>query len=485
METIPVHLLVENELTNILYTEDESFDSLIKSVEIHGILEPLLVQPKLSSNLYEVISGNRRLRASLVLGLTELPCIVRNPVEVDANLIMAHQEQRIKKPSEILSESVALYALHGRLFKQGKRTITNEVREARELRSEVEKKAGGKHVVKSLLKIDALINELTNGDPELRAGYLKKLDKGKSIRGTTLSLERELADKKNRQHIRSSYDINMGNIRIYNRSSVEVDDLQSESVQLIITSPPYFAIRDYGLGDGELGHEERVTMFVDRLCEHMNLYHRLLKPDGTMWVNLGDFVLGYGYEMVAERFAMTMLDSYNWKLHDKIVWVKNNPVFTNSNRTVLANEFIYVFKKNDFVKFNLEWVKERDIQDSRFTIGQPGGKLKLRSVFDFRDNIVQTNATNNHELAMACESEGLVLTHHATFPISIPTIAILTGSDPGDLIMDPFSGVATTARSAQLLKRRFVGFELSPTYQLQGEVRLKMPIEMDIEREAA
>jgi DNA modification methylase len=50
--------------------------------------------------------------------------------------------------------------------------------------------------------------------------------------------------------------------------------------------------------------------------------------------------------------------------------------------------------------------------------------------------------------------------------------------------MDPFSGTATTARSTQMLNRRFVGFELSPTYQLQGEVRLMMPIETDMERAA-
>ena len=485
MENIPIELLLTNERTKTLYKVDDGLNQLQMSVELFGILEPLKVFKVQEEKEYQIVSGNRRLLVAQKIGLKTVPCVICEPLELEDDIIMAHQEQRIKTLSEILMESVALYELYGKLFKQGKRTNTIEVNNARELRSEVEKKAGGKHVVKSLLKINGLINELTTENPELRDAYLKKLDLGKSIRGTTLSLERELAEKRNRQHVRKSYDIKIGDIKVYNRSSEEVDDFDSESVQLIITSPPYFAIRDYGLGQGELGHEAKVVEFVERLCQHMNLYRRLLRPDGTMWVNLGDFVLGYGYEMVAERFAMKMIDTYNWKLHDKIVWVKNNPVFTNSNRTVLANEFIYVFKKNDFVKFNLDWVKEANLQDARITLGQAGGKVKLRSVFDFRENIVQTNATNNHELARACESAGLALTHHATFPISIPSIAILTGSEPGDLVMDPFSGTATTARSAQLLKRRFVGFELSPSYQLQGEVRLMMPIETDIERVAA
>lgn len=485
MKHIPLECLEENELTNALYSEDEAFESLVKSILIHGVLEPLKVQPSQKESSYLVISGNRRLRAAREIGLYEVPCIVDVATQVDKAIIMAHQSQRIKKLSEILMESVALHELYGHHFKQGKSSKDQSARDAREHRSALEKKAGGKHVVKSLLVIHDLIEKLSGNDEKKKRQYLKKLDVGKSIRGTTRSLQRELDDKRNAEAVPVNYEVRIGDVAIYPRSSEEVEGIELESIQLIVTSPPYFAIRDYGLGDDELGHESKIAEFIDRLCRHMNRYKSLLRPDGTMWVNLGDYVLGYGYEMIAERFALVMMDSYGWILHDKIIWVKNNPVFTNSNRTVLANEFIFVFKKKDFVYFDLSWVQEHGIQDSRLTIGKLGGKIKLRSVFDFRDNVVQTNSVNNHELSMACEKHGVALTHNATFPLSIPTIAILTSTKMGDLVMDPFSGTATTARAAQLFGRRFIGFELNPAYMRQGEIRLNMPFDLDIESIAA
>lgn len=184
--------------------------------------------------------------------------------------------------------------------------------------------------------------------------------------------------------------------------------------------------------------------------------------------------------MAPERFALAMMDK-GWILHDKIIWVKNNPVYSNSNRSVMANEFIYVFKKQDFVHYDMEWVKEHQQFNGQITLGHVDKKIKLRSVFDFRENVIITNSVNNGLLASECKRRGYNLTHHATFPLSIPTIAILTGSKPGDLILDPFSGVSTTAKATQILGRSFVGYELNPTYMKQGEIRLEMPLESELE----
>jgi DNA modification methylase len=147
----------------------------------------------------------------------------------------------------------------------------------------------------------------------------------------------------------------------------------------------------------------------------------------------------------------------------------------------MANEFIYVFKKQDFVLYDTEWVKEHQQFNGQITLGHVDKKIKLRSVFDFRENVIITNVANNSVLAAECERKGYHLTHHATFPLSIPTIAILTGSKPGDLILDPFSGVSSSAKSTQILGRSFVGYELNPTYMKQGEIRLEMPLELELE----
>jgi DNA modification methylase len=147
----------------------------------------------------------------------------------------------------------------------------------------------------------------------------------------------------------------------------------------------------------------------------------------------------------------------------------------------MANEFIFVFKKQDFVHYDMEWVKEHQQFNGQITLGHVDKKIKLRSVFDFRENVIITNSVNNGLLASECKRRGYNLTHHATFPLSIPTIAILTGSKPGDLILDPFSGVSTTAKATQILGRSFVGYELNPTYMKQGEIRLEMPLESELE----
>ena len=174
--------------------------------------------------------------------------------------------------------------------------------------------------------------------------------------------------------------------------------------------------------------------------------------------------------MAAERFAIDMIDD-GWILHDKIIWVKNNPVFTLGKRGVLANEFIYVFKKNPYCYYDQAWIKDYGVS-GKITVGKHEKHIKLRSVFDFRDNVLVTNSVNNSILRKECEKYGIHLTHDATFPLSVPMIAILTASKTGDVVLDPFSGTATVGKSCQILGRTYVGYELNPTYMRQGEIRL-------------
>ena len=87
----------------------------------------------------------------------------------------------------------------------------------------------------------------------------------------------------------------------------------------------------------------------------------------------------------------------------------------------------------------------------------------------------------NFKLKEYCEKAGIHLTHSATFPISIPTIAIFTATQEMDLVLDPFNGTATTGRSALLFRRKYIGYDLNPTYIRQSEIRLQLPTILDIE----
>ena len=479
MNNLPLIRLVENPLTQTLYPIENSIDRLCMSVELFGILENIIVYKMDNSEtpMYQIISGNRRKKAAEIVGLNEVPCTIVEPVEITEALVRSHQEHRTKEPSDILKELLVLKEQFG--LRQGVRPTTPEMIKAKKYKDALISEVG-KHTTDRLLAIHKVAVELSENNEDLYKSCMERLDKSNNITGTLKSLSNELKEKQNRVQTPTNFEVRKPNIRIIPKSSENVEDIEDESVQLVITSPPYFDIRDYKLGDDELGHESSVEFFVNRLVKHFADYKRILRKDGTMWINLGDYLQGYGYEMAPERFALAMMDK-GWILHDKIIWLKNNPVYSNSNRSVMANEFIFVFKKQDFVYYDTEWVKEHQQFNGQITLGHVDKKIKLRSVFDFRENVIITNVANNSVLAAECERKGYHLTHHATFPLSIPTIAILTGSKPGDLILDPFSGVASSAKSTQILGRSFVGYELNPTYMKQGEIRLEMPLELELE----
>ncbi len=479
MKNLPLIRLVENPLTQTLYPIENSIDRLCMSVELFGILENIIVYKMDNSEtpMYQIISGNRRKKAAEIVGLNEVPCTIVEPVEITEALVRSHQEHRTKEPSDILKELLVLKEQFG--LRQGVRPNTPEMIKAKKYKDALISEVG-KHTTDRLLAVHKVAVELSENNEDLYKSCMERLDKSNNITGTLKSLSNELKEKQNRVQTPTNFEVRKTNIRIIPKSSDNVEDIEDESVQLVITSPPYFDIRDYKLGDEELGHESDVEFFVNRLVKHFSDYKRILRKDGTMWINLGDYIQGYGYEMAPERFAIGMMDK-GWILHDKIIWVKNNPAYSNSNRTVNANEFIYVFKKQDFVHYDTQWVKEHQQLNGQITYGHVDKKIKLRSIFDFRENVIITNSVNNAVLAAECKRRGYNLTHHATFPLSIPTIAILTGSKPGDLVLDPFSGVATTAKSTQILGRSFVGYELNPTYMKQGEIRLEMPLESELE----
>tara|TARA_R110002072_G_scaffold59514_1_gene151498 strand:+ start:91314 stop:92750 length:1437 start_codon:yes stop_codon:yes gene_type:complete len=474
MKNVKTNCIQENQITNNLYKVDNQFEDFLKSIELDGILEPLIIQPIIGkANQYEVISGNRRLRAARKLNLEEVPVIIQETKPLSEELSMAHQQYREKKPSEILREVLSIKERYG--LRQGVRAdLDSKVKKGQELKKEMVKKHS-KTKIDKLVKIDKYLKILSKDDPAVYENELHRLDKSGSIDGTRKRLEKKVKESENRKKVGNSYEIMREDFKVYQKSSENLIAIQDNSVAAIVTSPPYFDIRDYKLGDKQLGHEDSAEKFVDKLVSHFNESKRVLKKDGTMWVVIGDYVKDYQYTAVAEKFLVKML-SNGWLLHDKIIWVKNNPVYTSGNRCVLANEFVYVFKKNKFVYYDESWVKNHTKNIDFIKIGNE----KLKSVFDFRDNIIKTNVANNADLKKECEEKGFSLTHDATFPISIPSIAIMISSKPGDLILDPFNGTGTTGQSALLLGRKYIGYELNPTFIKQSEIRIDMPFVDDL-----
>jgi len=473
MVNIEVSKLLENHITKEFYGVDDN-STLKLSVSLLGILEPLIVYKIEDSDSYQIISGNRRLQVAKELGIELVPVNIVPSQELNNLNSVGHNEQRKKLPSHYIKEFKEYNRIHN--LRQGVRnTNSKELIETRKKLFDDIKKSS----LDRLVSIDKLASEISEGNKNIYQNIMDELDNSKNIDGTRKSLLNRLKEKKNNEVVGNKYDINLLDAKIYNKSSSDMSEIDTQSASLIVTSPPYFDLRDYKNGIGQLGHEANENIFIERLVKHFEDSYRILKSDGTLWVNLGDFVVDYSYKMIPEKFAIGMM-KYGWILHDKIIWLKNNPTWTGGNRSIVAHEYIYVFKKKDFVRYSFDWMHEQEIQEKSISIGLNSKKVKLRSVFDFRDGVITTNSANNSKLREYCERAGIYLTHSATFPISIPSIAIFTATEEMDLVVDPFSGTATTGRSALLFHRRYIGYELNPTYIKQSEIRLKMPTIEDL-----
>ncbi|MDX1969466.1 MAG: site-specific DNA-methyltransferase [Planctomycetaceae bacterium] len=246
--------------------------------------------------------------------------------------------------------------------------------------------------------------------------------------------------------------------------------LPSDSVQCVVTSPPYWGLRDYKI-DGQIGLEPTLLQFINRLIAVFSEVKRILKPDGTLWLNIGDgFTSGNrGYRApdkknparamsvrpdtpeglkpkdllgIPWRLAFALQDD-GWYLRSDIVWNKPNAMPESvKDRPTRSHEYLFLFSKNETYYYDHAAVREPT----------PDGRLRnLRSVWN-----VHTQATSG--------------AHFATFPPSLISPCILAGSRPGDFVLDPFFGSGTTGSVAQDLERKYIGIELHPEYvALAGE----------------
>lgn len=283
-----------------------------------------------------------------------------------------------------------------------------------------------------------------------------------------------------------------------------IKEIADNSVQCVVTSPPYWGLRDYG-ADGQIGLEESPSVFIEQLCKVFDEVWRVLKDDGTLWVNLGDSYAGSGKGspgnfgkhapsgsarhlehkhsgIVPEglkpkdlvgipwRFAFAMQDR-GWYLRQDIIWHKPNPMPESvTDRCTKSHEYIFLLTKKPKYYFDNEAIKEpvaqstigRLNQDIENQIGSAranggaklNGNLKAVGDNDGRNKrSVWTIATSRYKEA-----------HFATYPPELIEPCIMAGSKEGDIVLDPFSGSGTTGEVALKQGRHYIGLELNPDY---------------------
>lgn len=455
-----------------MYQTPENYNNIKWSIENEGIIEPLLVNKKTK----EIISGNLRYQVALELGIKEVPVLFQDveQEEMDIKSISTNQ-QRKKSYSEILRE-LNFFEEHYKI-KPGQRTDLNP--ELKKLKEERDKlyQTVPRDTRDKLKAIDKMASDLYGVGSKKYKSVLASLDNYK----TTLNGQYQtLLDRTKRKHNESivpkKYEIKSNWTTIYQKSSEDMSEIDSGTINCIITSPPYFQMKDYGTGNEQIGMEQTVDKYLDNLMIIFKECYRVLRDNGSCFVNINDCVIDGRYQAVPHKFLLRMLD-LGFFFNDEIQWIKVNPTYTRGPRSVRGHEPIYHFVKSEDFYYNDEWLKDLDDPQRQVSYGAGKTDPKVMSYLDYRDGVLKTNVSSTAELRKESKGKrGFHLTHSATFPIDVPSICALLTTREEDTILDPFSGTAVVGEFARKLARYYIGYELNPEFALASEVRLiKIP----------
>ena len=285
-------------------------------------------------------------------------------------------------------------------------------------------------------------------------------------------------------------------------------------VQTCVTSPPYFGLRDYG-HDGQIGLEATPDEFISKLVKVFREVKRVLRDDGTLWLNIGD---SYSTGTKAGRQQSTnpgvganrpeaqnsvgrignpegcktkdligipwmlafALRADGWYLRQEIIWHKPNPMPESvTDRCTKSHESIFLLAKSEKYYFDNGAIAEPAIG------GTPGNvSHKGKTAYESGDERMRTKQglteigareTRNKRSVWTVATTPYKGAHFATFPTALIEPCILAGAPAGGVVFDPFFGSGTTGQVAQALGRKFIGCELNPAYKALQDERLQQP----------
>lgn len=289
-----------------------------------------------------------------------------------------------------------------------------------------------------------------------------------------------------------------------------LQELEANSVQTVITSPPYWGLRDYG-NDGQFGLESTPQEFVKNLCQVFDEVWRVMKDDGTLWLNLGDSYAGSGKgpagnlgakhnerhlehkhsaivpdglkakDLVGIPWRVAFaLQERGWYLRQDIIWAKPN-VMPESvrDRCTKSHEYLFLLTKQPRYYYDHIAIKEPvaavSLQRAKsgWKTDRPSAKLGKAGidVEEMGIRFVNPEGRNKRDVWFI-PTGSFKGAHFAVMPEKLVEPCILAGSKEGDTVLDPFTGSGTVAVVALRHQRNFVGIELSPEYAQIAEKRI-------------
>lgn len=241
--------------------------------------------------------------------------------------------------------------------------------------------------------------------------------------------------------------------KIYLGDSEELlKELPDEYVDLVVTSPPYDNLRKYN-GVGDTWNHEKFKKIASEL-------ERVLKPGGIIVWNVNDKTEGGSETGTSFRQALYFMDECGLRLNDTMIWLKSNPMpQVKQPRYNQVFEYMFVFSKGAPKTFNPIMVPckcaGQDYDSTCKNMGGENGRTKKHFKINKEkvdDNVWKFAIAQNHS------------PNPAVYPIELPKRHILSWTNEGDIVLDPFIGSGTTAFAAMELGRNFIGFEMNEEY---------------------
>ena len=268
--------------------------------------------------------------------------------------------------------------------------------------------------------------------------------------------------------------------------------LPQGSANMCVTSPPYYGLRDYG-EENQIGVEQTPQKYIERLVEVFAEVYRVLTDDGTLWLNIGDMYANRTWGAVKQKDLMGIpwtlafaLRERGWYLRSDIIWHKTNALpEAVKDRPTKCYEHIFLLSKSPKYYYDYRAIQEpiKEVTAARYTRGRSGkakySETKMSQGIDQRTDAV-TEETRQYkrkrDVWEVSTNTFRMDEHFAMFPERLIEPCILTGSRPGDTVLDPFFGSGTTGAVAKRLGREYIGIDLNPRYLEKAEMRIAQVI---------
>ena len=287
--------------------------------------------------------------------------------------------------------------------------------------------------------------------------------------------------------------------QLYQGDALEtLKQMEDESVHCCVTSPPYWGLRDYGV-EGQLGLESTPEEYVENMVKVFREVKRVLRDDGTLWLNLGDSYAGSGRgptgrngignqekrqgfhspkvviptglkpkDLIGIPWMVAFaLRADGWYLRQDIIWHKPNPMPESvKDRCTKAHEYIFLLTKSQKYFYDSEAIKEKSNYPGQggaaighVTHSQPGARR-----LSVTENLKIRGEKRNKRSVWTVTTKPFKEAHFAVFPPKLPEICIKAGCPEGGTVLDPFAGAGTTLWVAEQLGVNSIGIELNPEY---------------------